>query len=257
MFKLLETTLARFGYVRADSIVVPAPRAAKASSNIVVKQVGGDYAVLASGKIVFPLVVDSKGNPIEFERGVAYVVGSNGRMRKRRVVKAKSEATEISAEDGADEEAGPAHKPMEARQTFDGSKEHIRLYDTWLKVRRSCENPDSHEYKQSGPSGATMVAAWKNYDNFFADVVGLESRDKWRTFQRIDKSAPWGPGNVVFARQNLIESGRIVHNRTLTAMQVLHIRNSPASPQQLADEYGFSTATISRIRNGKTYRDVD
>lgn len=260
MFQLLEKLLARAGYVRAVSIVIPAPE---------VKYVTGQHSILSNGKHIFPTSTDSHGNPIHFERGISYIVGSNGRWRKRRVVKAKSEADASSAEDGAADEVVEAdNEPTPASSRLDPTKQHSTrslydpvhnrsIYQAWLKLYAACHKPNSKPYKAAGPNGAQMVASWMEYDNFHRDVVDLPSRMPYRQLLRIDNGQPFGPGNVVFGSSTSLEAGYTPTNRSLTPLQVAHIRNSPANRKQLANQYGISTNAITNIRSRVTYRDVE
>ncbi|NTF34280.1 hypothetical protein [Rhizobium skierniewicense] len=260
MFQLLEKLLARAGYVRADSIVIPAPE---------IKYVTGQHSILSNGKHIFPTSTDSQGNPIHFERGISYIVGSNGRWRKRRVAKAPHETPQSRAEDGVADEVVTAddeyaerisraasgwtqnrkvhNLPAQPRTIFSGSKHDNALYQHWHRLRASTLDP-----KQPNMS---MIAPWQRFDTFAADVRAEGSFGLYRTMLRHDDTKTFGPGNFTFKpRSEMYHPCKAL--RRLTEIEVKHIRNSPQTLKSLASLYNMSVTSVRDVRVGKTYREI-
>src|SRR3954462_4834923 len=67
------------------------------------------------------------------------------------------------------------------------------LYDAWRGMRKRCNNPNCHNYKDYGGRGIKVCARWSRYAQFKADV-GTHPGKGW-TFDRIDTDGDYEPGN--------------------------------------------------------------
>lgn len=248
---ILDNLATRLGYVRASEIapvvfgVEPVAETA--------------FLELSNGKVIFPIATDKRGKPIQFERGTAYIVGTNGRWRKRRNVSATAVEAETRADDADESETANAprsgwtqnrkshNEPAQPRTRFDGSKSDASLYQHWHRLRASSADA-------SNP-GVNMVEPWKQFDNFARDVHEDGTFGRGMTLVRKDASKPFGPGNFQFVRRSSLEAGRVPH-RKLTDIEVKHIRNSPQTLRSLSALYGMSVSSVRDIRTGHSYRDI-
>jgi hypothetical protein len=72
------------------------------------------------------------------------------------------------------------------------------LYQTWINMRRRCENPRHVGYKNYGGRGIKVCEAWNRSYDAFRDYVefNLGPRPLGHTIDRIDNDGNYEPGNV-------------------------------------------------------------
>ena len=304
MFKrILDRIAARLGYVGAEvsaptHVALPAPQAepdhltvlgtAKQPMNIPSADnphyAFGAFQKLPNGKVIFPIPFDSSGKPIQFQRGVAYIVGTNGRWRKRKHPRGgfnmtPPEASPITEDELEDVEAGDEAPALEAAKQSTGKTENddigdlgsqygdggtwspeyrkeVAMHRHWRVLMASCFNSESKFFKRFGPHGASVVEEWRDFATFERDIKAFGGVVHGKSLVRKNAMMPFGPGNVKWARGSSAETGFVSPNRKLTDIQIKHIRNSPQNPVALAMQYGVNAGTISQIRSGKTYRNV-
>jgi hypothetical protein len=202
---------------------------------------------MPNGKFLYPIAVDARGNPMQFERGVSYIVSQKGRWRKRRVTGASCGAPDFVADKPLVVETGDVERKAPQRHKVNVHDPVVRpVYRHWLKLS-----------KVTRTTGAIMVDAWYDFDSFYHDVLREGPYQEYTVLRRIDAKKPFGPDNFRWLKLNSTEAGSSAKLRRLfTEMQIKHIRNAPMTELQLMNLYGVTRRTISQIRNGETYRDL-
>ena len=71
------------------------------------------------------------------------------------------------------------------------------LYETWMNMRRRCENPNSTNYKNYGARGIKVCDRWQSFENFLADMG--EKPDPALTLDRTNNEGDYEPDNCRWA----------------------------------------------------------
>lgn len=127
-------------------------------------------------------------------------------------------------------------------------------YQAWLSMIQRCRNQRKRTFRHYGGRGITVCARWQeSFTAFLADMGRKPSAS--HSIDRIDSNGNYEPRNCRWATS--IQQGR---NRPayvkLTAEKAEAIRvalNAGAIGKQLASEFGVGTATICRVRQGKSW----
>ncbi|MNT94014.1 hypothetical protein D3C72_2356100 [compost metagenome] len=82
--------------------------------------------MLEDGSVLFPYAVNSKGRPIRFQRGVAYIVDINGRWRKQRTV--PKEPIQDAVVKTVTNECVPV---SDAKQAYRNNADEMRIHRHW------------------------------------------------------------------------------------------------------------------------------
>jgi hypothetical protein len=216
------------------------------------------FRLIDGGFIEFPIATDSLGRPIKFERGVSYIVGSNGRWRRRKTsakpatVHSQVKPAETAQVGSASRWQGPTRKPQKTGYWEKSVNDRLHLH--WQTMVASCCDPDHYRYSVMGARGAKVCDSWRtSFEQFRDDVLARGEPPKHKSLIRRDSSAPFGPDNFEF-RGN--RSGRPNRARKLSDEAVRHIRLSPQSNAGLAQMYKVDEGIVSAVRRGKTYTDV-
>lgn len=74
---------------------------------------------------------------------------------------------------------------------------HTLEYNSWMSMRRRCEYPQHHQYKNYGGRGIKVCERWRSFNNFFADM-GLRPSPA-HSIERRNNNGNYEPGNCVWA----------------------------------------------------------
>jgi len=89
-------------------------------------------------------------------------------------------------------------------------------YQTWVDIKRRCNDPKRESFKHYGARGITVCDRWlHSFENFFEDMG--KRPDTKSSIERIDNDGPYSPDNCKWAtitEQNRNKTGciKITHN---------------------------------------------
>lgn len=78
------------------------------------------------------------------------------------------------------------------------SGEHTRIYESWHQMKKRCNNPKDHNYKNYGGRGISVCEGWDRYENFRDWALGNGYNDEL-TLDRIDVDDNYEPSNCRWA----------------------------------------------------------
>lgn len=80
-----------------------------------------------------------------------------------------------------------------------------KLYNTWLKMRDRCNNPNHKYYKNYGGRGIKVCKRW---DNFALFVVDMGERPENYTLDRINNEGDYEPSNCKWSSRKEQQANR-------------------------------------------------
>lgn len=126
-------------------------------------------------------------------------------------------------------------------------------YKSWDAMIQRCTNPNHEAYERYAGRGIKICERWLNFANFVED---LGIRPAGTTLERIDNNDGYNPENCVWASWAV--QGRNRRNVKLTEFAVKHIKQlytAGFKQKEIAERYGVTQNTISRIVNHKRWTD--
>lgn len=127
-------------------------------------------------------------------------------------------------------------------------------YTTWRGMMERCNNPNHVRYDLYGGRGIKVCQRWGSFANFVADMGG---RPLGMTLDRIDNSKGYEPGNCRWATAHTQMQNSSKAKLTAEAVRIIRARLENGEPRSpIADEYGVSVKTLSRIRTRKAWPNV-
>lgn len=90
------------------------------------------------------------------------------------------------------------------------SKREPILYDTWIRIRQRCNNPNGSDYHHYGGRGITVSKRWMKFENFLADMK--PSHIKGLEIDRINNNKGYNKRNCRWAtRTQQVNNTRVTH----------------------------------------------
>jgi len=122
------------------------------------------------------------------------------------------------------------------------------LYDTWQHMWQRCTDPTCPDYPIYGGRGITVCRRWGDIECFLQD---MGPRPLGGTLERRDNNMGYTPGNCVWASR--ADQNRNRRTNRLTRELAEHIAVMPGGQKSIAEHFGVSQATVSRVKNGKQW----
>jgi hypothetical protein len=116
-------------------------------------------------------------------------------------------------------------------------------YNSWIAMRRRCNDPHCDSYQSYGGSGVTVCERWDaSFVDFLADMGMKPTRE--HTIDRIDSSGNYEPGNCRWAT-------KIEQSRNTASVRLVTLSGKTLPISSWAQQLGLSVPTVfGRIRRG-------
>lgn len=122
------------------------------------------------------------------------------------------------------------------------SKEHLRLFDIWVTMKKRCFKKYSIDYQRYGARGITVCDEWKNNFKVFYEWAINNGYQDDLTIDRIDVNGDYEPNNCRWATKK--EQARNRSNNRLIAYN-----NETHCLSEWADIIGLKRATLEKRIN--------
>lgn len=127
-------------------------------------------------------------------------------------------------------------------------------YRTWRHIKDRCFNENDIAYKHYGGRGITMCNEWVNSFTAFYNHVGDAPTSKHQ-LDRINNDGNYEPNNVRWVLPAV--NSRNKRSTKLTVSDVLDIRESHDTVENIAKKFNVSESHVYRIRNNSTWLLID
>lgn len=116
------------------------------------------------------------------------------------------------------------------------------MYGVWRGMLSRCSNPTNKSYPDYGGRGITVCERWKEFQNFFDDMVTTYSRGLM--IERVDNDKGYSPENCVWET-------RKVQNNNKRNVKKITFNGKTLSREDWAKEIGGNPSIITiRLRRG-------
>jgi hypothetical protein len=123
------------------------------------------------------------------------------------------------------------------------------MRSSWSAMKRRCKDVDGKWFKYYGAKGINYCKRWDKFPAFYDDM-----QDSWAQgleLDRIENDKGYYKENCRWATH--IQQQRNKTSNKLTESDVINIRKSILSPQELGEIYNVHYTTIGRIKNMKRW----
>ncbi len=143
---------------------------------------------------------------------------------------------------------------LQERNTTHGLiKEDKRLYTIWKGINARCRNKNHIAYKYYGGKGITISNEWKNYESFYfwAKNNGYEDL---LTIDRKDSKGNYEASNCRWTTKEI----QAQNTSASVGLDIARkIKTTEGTHEDIAEIYKVHRTTVSRIKNGETYKNLD
>lgn len=117
-----------------------------------------------------------------------------------------------------------------------------RIYRIWSGIKRRCDNPQSHAYKDYGGRGISYQKSWDSFENFWTDMKDGYRNDL--TIERIDVN-----GN--YTKENCRWATRLEQGNNTRTNRVLEFRGVKKTMSEWCRIVVLPMKTVHlRLKNG-------
>ena len=130
------------------------------------------------------------------------------------------------------------------------------LYRRWVTMKNKCYNPNNKWYKDYGGKGIGVCDEWCESFEPFRDWALANGYRESLDLSRKDINSDFTPENCCFTKPIVtIEKRTTSKLNRLKAQEIRRLYDEGAlSQEQLAQKYGVTPSTISRIICGKAWK---
>lgn len=114
-----------------------------------------------------------------------------------------------------------AREQLRVRSTIHGHY-YERLHRIWYGIKKRCEDPNCHAYKDYGGRGIRICKEWQNYETFYKWAIFAGYRQTL-TIERQDVNGDYCPENCKFISQRMQGVNKRNSMRTETGQSIMEM----------------------------------